>query len=571
MLRVFQSLVNRNFEMQRPLMNVAQGQGDVELMLSEIAPSSPTEIESLAKVEVMNLRWTAKFVIFGLVLALVIPSALVFHVVAQTWQENPSGRYWLLMGLSFYIAAALKAGCEALTREFFQLHCLRIEIRRSTAKSLFEAVSATLAAQAEKSGETCSWDDEVGQEHDAVTGAFSVKYRFWATRPRNFCISVAVGGNEPPGQKLRLHVAYDPGTDIMCSRSGRMTSQARMVLSTPASSSSVLRVKTLLRTWLEASHTTWTNPTDGVVKIFALQQSSTDWVPEWKQERVKPCKSATGTGHSFYLESNTLQRIVSDAKLWSSSCLRVYMVSGPPGVGKSEFILWLASQLGLSIYRLSLSSQNLSDNLLAQLLSQTSISDNEILVQVDEVQETLRRWRHATSDKCTGVSAGGFCESIQGSTAMRCGVVILSGTPEIMSSDMQDSLPAVYRRIHITAGLTWLKKDEVELYFKSFLRSFVPGASDEVLRSFAAEFLSADSPWADGHHNISIDMLRQYFMQQITEASVKDIGKFSNETRGALFQVPEESHADFFALINNHEMATRFLQAYAPVGKFGTA
>ena len=71
-------------------------------------------------------------------------------------------------------------------------------------------------------------------------------------------------------------------------------------------------------------------------------------------------------------------------------------------------------------------------------------------------------------------------------------------------------------------------------------------------------------------HNICIDMLQQYFMQQIIEASVKDIGKFSNETR-ASFQVPEGSHADFFALINNHEMATRFLQAYAPVGKFGDA
>ena len=69
MLRVRQAVVTRNVEMQRPLMNVAQGQGDVELMLSEIAPSSPTEIESLAKVEVMNLRWTAKFVILGLVIA----------------------------------------------------------------------------------------------------------------------------------------------------------------------------------------------------------------------------------------------------------------------------------------------------------------------------------------------------------------------------------------------------------------------------------------------------------------------------------------------------------------------
>jgi len=141
-----------------------------------------------------------------------------------------------------------------------------------------------------------------------------------------------------------------------------------------------------------------------------------------------------GTGQSFYLERDTLQRLLVDAKLWSSRSLRVYMVSGPPGVGKSEFILWLASQLGLPIYRLSLSSSSLSDNLLAQLLSQTSISDSKVLVQVDEVQETLRRWKKDGAKDGViggrdGVSAGGFCESIQGSTAMRCGVVILRGRP----------------------------------------------------------------------------------------------------------------------------------------------
>ena len=119
-----------------------------------------------------------------------------------------------------------------------------------------------------------------------------------------------------------------------------------------------------------------------VVKVYALQQMSSDWTPEWKLERVKPCKSSAGSGQSYYLERDSLRRLVADAKLWSGHSLRVYMVSGPPGIGKLEFIVWLASQLGLPIYRLSLASGSLSDNLWAQLLSQSSILRNFWFVDI---------------------------------------------------------------------------------------------------------------------------------------------------------------------------------------------
>lgn len=64
----------------------------------------------------------------------------------------------------------------------------------------------------------------------------------------------------------------------------------------------------------------------------------------------------------------------------------VYMITGPPGVGKSEFTIWIAGQLGVPVYRLCLSSPRLSDDRLAQLFSQSSISFNSILVQAPKSQ-----------------------------------------------------------------------------------------------------------------------------------------------------------------------------------------
>ena len=145
---------------------------------------------------------------------------------------------------------------------------------------------------------------------------------------------------------------------------------------------------------------------------------------------------------------------------------------------------------------------------------------------------------------------------------MRCGVVVLSGTPEILQEDIQLILPAVYRRIHCTARLTWLAWADVGLYFKNSLCSFVSGASEHEWDLFQGRFLR-EGPWA-GDRQISIDMLQQYFMAQITEASVRGIGKFIDDG-SASFQVSCERHEEFFSLICHRERATLFLDAYASV------
>ena len=548
----------RTHARQAANVKLIQAASGTTLRESDVLPNQAT-------VHVVH-TWRAEYLQgMGLSVALLCPIALVVYVIIDSWWNHPSNRSWLILGLGFYIGAALKVIYEALVRVFDRLWFLRVEIRRVNCPSLFEAVSHVLALDAELSDEACSRDCEAFQQHDPVTGQFSVLLSFWGTRARTRRIRVSVGGkNETPAWQLPLLVEYSPGSDIVCGRDSRLQSQATLVLSTPTTKQRVRQDKVLLRHWLEQSYKTWTQPADGVVKVYALQQASTDWTPEWKLERVKPCKSSTGTGQAFYLERDSLQRLVADAKLWSSLSLRVYMVSGPPGVGKSEFIIWLASQLGLSIYRLSLSSSNLSDNLLAQILSQTSISDDNVLVQVDEFQESLQRWVAAAENgnQIQGVTAGGFCECIQGATAMRSGVVILSGTSAITTESVQRTLAAVYRRIHCTAELTWMTQRDVRSYFKNFLLHFLPGASLQDWIEWEKQFMQ-DSPWAESRP-ISIDMLKQFLMSRITDASVKDIGNFASSTANT-FQVSVEQRSSFFRLICDTQRATQFLDAYAPV------
>ena len=249
-----------------------------------------------------------------------------------------------------------------------------------------------------------------------------------------------------------------------------------------------------------------------------------------------------------------------------SSCkerdkLRVYMLRGPPGVGKSEFIIWLASQLRLPIYRLSLSNPNLSDNLLAQLLSQTSISESRVLIQVDEFQETLQRWLAPPRSKQVGITVGGFCECLQGATAMRSGIVIVSGTEDIEET-ARVNLPAVYRRIHRSVCLTWMEQIDIRSFFKNFLSSFVPDLSENDWVLYQNMFLE-DSPWS-GSRPISVDMLKQYLIKRISKASDRGIGEFKKGIVDA-FRVSVHQRTEFFAIVCDVHSAKSFLDAYAPV------
>ena len=535
----------------------------VELVESSVVvgPSCP----GVPQVKVVEGR-CGDYLISGLLLvAIALPSAIVLVVVASEWQSSSSQRGWLILGFSFYIVTGLRYLWSVLMKLSEQILYLRVEVRRFAAPTLFEAITDVVAAEAEKSGGTCSFDQEAVQEHDKLTGRISVKFRFWSSQARRIAIAVGRQSEEQglPCEQLKMQVHFQPGEDVVLGRDSRLERREILVLSARTSPSQVLADKKLLIQWMEGTYTNFVKPVKDVVNIYALQESSAEWVPEWKFERVKPCKSASSTGQAFFLERESLGKVLADAKLWSASALRVYMITGPPGVGKSEFTIWIAGQLGLPVYRLSLTSRQLTDERLAQLLSQSSVTFNSVLVQVDEFQATVERWMTSAS---VGVTPGGFCEVLQGSTAMSHGVVILTGTGHIAAESVKCKLPAVFRRIHCIAELSWMSREDIGCYFRQFLARFVPGCTAEEWSHWETLFLEG-SCWS-GSRPISIDMLRQFLMHQITESSCQGHGDFVEAEVGldaAVFQVSPEQRALFFALVCDAQAAQSFLDCYAPV------
>ena len=80
-------------------------------------------------------------------------------------------------------------------------------------------------------------------------------------------------------------------------------------------------------------------------------------------------------------------------------------------------------------------------------------------------------------------------------------------------------------------------------------------------------FLDESGLWAS-HIAISVDMLKQFFMRQITEASCLGIGEFvALEQPGVKeYQVRSHNHrAEFLRMICDVDAAYLFLDQYAPV------
>ena len=255
------------------------------------------------------------------------------------------------------------------------------------------------------------------------------------------------------------------------------------------------------------------------------------------------------------------EEIRADADIWSKRSLRLYMVTGPPGVGKSEFTVWLAGRLGLPIYRLSLTTRLLTDARLSQLLSQNSMKHQRVLVQMDELQEVLRRWQSAPES--IEITPGGFNEVLQGSATLTRGVIVLTGLVDVVSEQNTCAHPALYRRFHLKVRLTYLSCEHIETFFRHFFEEFVTGNSDEEWHAWQKCFLSSIASQAP-EQDVSIDMLVQFLMAQITKACVEKLGSFLSQTAsasghagsGKTFRIDEGRKAEFLSLICQGKLGT---------------
>jgi hypothetical protein len=601
-------------------------QADIEtLPSSDVEGAVPGPERSCVQVSAVPAPFADRMRSWLLSGLLLVSSLVILCVVVEEWRSHSSQRIWLLAAMGYYISFLMRQGWFALGRLLDRTIYLTVWVERRNSRTLFEGVTEKLQAAFDSIPECASRDVEVFQAYDKSTRASEVKLRFWGRESRDVTVLLnrrplsspgLEGGCEEgllqptwvvatalrrapprglhgvwryldeallgPGPALDMEdgrqvtVTFTRDGEVMIGRDFHAERKEGLLIRMRSTPRTLIADKVLVRQWCEECMQAHVEPPASIVEVYGLQQSSSEWIPEWHLERTRLLKDCNSAGDRFYLERQSSQEVLFDAKLWASSSLRIYMMLGPPGVGKSEFTVWLAGQLRLPIYRVSVNNPKLDDALLAQVFSQSWLKHDSIVVQLDEFQGALERWE-ADSGRASGkgITHQGLCEVLQGSTTLSRGVVVVTGMEELGLDHYQEKFSAVYRRFTHKARIDWLGKADIRVYFRAFLREFVPANSSEEWCQWEDMFVGHGGTSSGSNHwtsrPVSLDMLKQFLMNQVTKAAVAGMGRAARGKTERVgdksFLVDPASRAQFRDLVCNQDAAGDFLARYAPVGK----
>ncbi|KAF9130152.1 hypothetical protein BGW39_003389 [Mortierella sp. 14UC] len=147
--------------------------------------------------------------------------------------------------------------------------------------------------------------------------------------------------------------------------------------------------------------------------IFAADQYG-----NWRRTKSRPKRPLD----TIVMDPKLKNYIVEDAKEFFASeswyserglpFRRGLLLYGSPGTGKTSFIHALAGELGLNIYVVNLSSKNLTDDTLSELVSDTP---SRCLLLIEDVDAAFIQ--RASKDAATGITFSGLLNSVDGVSA----------------------------------------------------------------------------------------------------------------------------------------------------------
>ncbi|KAF9202544.1 hypothetical protein BGZ49_007311 [Haplosporangium sp. Z 27] len=138
----------------------------------------------------------------------------------------------------------------------------------------------------------------------------------------------------------------------------------------------------------------------------------------WRRTKSRPKRPLD----TIVMDPKLKNYIVEDAKEFFASeswyserglpFRRGLLLYGTPGTGKTSFIHALAGELGLNIYVVNLSSKNLTDDTLSELVSDTP---SRCLLLIEDVDAAFVQ--RESKDAATGITFSGLLNSVDGVSA----------------------------------------------------------------------------------------------------------------------------------------------------------
>lgn len=216
---------------------------------------------------------------------------------------------------------------------------------------------------------------------------------------------------------------------------------------------------------------------EGTVAIFVPDQ----YAESWTKALSRPKRPFS----SVILDGNTAEDIIKDvtefvdSKKWYEDrglpYRRGYLFHGPPGCGKTSFLVALASHLGLNVCCLSLNEGSMSDSALNYLLRQVPPKSAVLIEDVDCVFVE----RQAVKEKGNPVTFSGLLNAIDG-------VAAHEGRLLFLTTNHKDKLsPALIRPGRV----------DMQVYFglatsfqvRKLWETFYPNQDEKIIEQFVSQ------------------------------------------------------------------------------------
>ena len=229
--------------------------------------------------------------------------------------------------------------------------------------------------------------------------------------------------------------------DILTGRDHQPTSDDYLILRLWSNDTSLEHDASLVQSWLQTCADEHVKQPKEQVQIYHPLQRWREEEPEWTLYRTRRAPSASTTGPMSCIPRQSLRGVLVDVTHRQTS-LRVYFVHGATGTGKN-ILLWLAGQLGMPVYNISLTSPMVQGDSLSRLFSETALKHWPCLVHIDELDAAVEMWASHSSENykmsapAYGVSLETFKELLDGSASMSSGIIVVTS----MTKDSLSKLP----------------------------------------------------------------------------------------------------------------------------------
>jgi mitochondrial chaperone BCS1 len=206
---------------------------------------------------------------------------------------------------------------------------------------------------------------------------------------------------------------------------------------------------------------------------------------------------------------------------------RGYLLYGPPGCGKSSFVISVAGELGLNICILSLSSnKKLSDDNLASILNSAPNRSILLLEDIDcSFGQIRKKEKKSSEDSDSSLTFGGLLNALDGACAQE-GRIVFMTTNHAARLDPALIRPGRVDKMFRFGNATSLM---MQKFFMSFFADFK--VTEEDAKEFADELGLLDSP-------ISMAQIQVYLLEYRDDpvAAVRNVRQIKNWNHAEIVQ-----------------------------------